>query len=248
MIARPNAIIAVTPSADHSGLEGYAVKFSGGEAVLPTAIDDVVDGVILEGAETTGSDSIALNSGGLAGTVKVKLSSSPGTVAMGTRLEITVGGTWKADAGTAGTVAAVACESGTADELIEATLIGGGGTITLEESYNTSITSSYADPDLTVTGQVQDAAGNSLSGRFIVGLYFGAAANDGTPFDAGDLAADTGSVLVVEHTADSYAEILTAADGSWGAVLTLAASDTIHSNAWVNGKVAVDDSGALTVA
>jgi hypothetical protein len=53
---------------------------------------------------------------------------------------------------------------------------------------------------------------------------------------------------VKEHTADSYAKVLTAADGTWGLELTLSASDTVHSNAWVEGGVAVDNSGALTVA
>jgi hypothetical protein len=248
MIARANAIVPITPAADHTGKEGYAVKIVSQEAAIVTSINDAPIGVILEGAGITGKDSVALIGSGLARTVKLKLGTSPGTVNLGTLLEIKSDGTFKADAGTSGTVCAMALETGAAGELIEAVLLTTAGTITLEQSFHSSLESDYSDPVLTVTGQVQDAAGNDLAGRFVVGVFFGEAANDGTPFDFGDLAAEAGSAIIKEHTADAYAKVLTAADGSWGLELTLAASDTVHSNAWVEGKVSVDNSGALTKA
>jgi hypothetical protein len=245
---RTNTIIPITPAVDHSGKEGYAVKIVSGEAAIVTNINDAPIGVIVEGADTDGKDSVALIGAGLSGTVLVKLGTSPGTVNLGTYLEIKSDGTFKADAGTSGTVCALALESGVAGELIEAALLTTAGTVTLEQSHHTTVESDYADPVLAVTGQVQDAAGNDLAGRFVVGVFFGEAANDGTPFDFGDLAAASGTVIVKEHTADAYAKVLTAADGSWGLNLTLAASDTVHSNAWVEGAVAVDNSGALVKA
>ena len=240
MLARENAIIRCTPAADYTGYEGYAVTIASGVATLVTALDAAPSGVILEGGTVAQGVSIALVGGGLAGTVKVKMAAAPGTVVQGTFLEITAAATFKADAGTAGTVCALALESGSAGELIEAVLLSAQGTVTLEQSWNTTVSGSASGADLTVTGQVQDAAGNDLAGRFLIKVWFGEAANDGTPHDFGDLAADTGSVIVKEHTADAYAEVLTAADGSWGVVLTVAADDTVHSNALVVGKVAVD--------
>jgi hypothetical protein len=248
MIARSNAIIPITPAADHTGKEGYAVVIVGGEASIVTSNTAAPIGVITEGAPTSGKDSVALIGGGLAGTVKVKLGTSPGTVNLGTYLEIKADGTFKADAGTSGTVCALALESGAAGELIEAALLTTAGTVTLEQSHHTTVESDYTDPVLAVTGQVQDAAGNDLAGRFVVGVFFGEAANNGTPFDFGDLAAISGTVIIKEHTTDAYCTVYTAADGSWGLNLTLSASDTVHSNAWVQGQVAVDNSGALVKA
>jgi hypothetical protein len=107
-------------------------------------------------------------------------------------------------------------------------------------AISTTCSGSAAGAALTVTGQVTDQTGQALSGRFVVGVFFGEAANDGTPYDFGDLAADTGSVIIKEQTTDAYAEVLTAADGSWGVVLTASGDDTVHSNAFVVGAVSVD--------
>jgi hypothetical protein len=243
---RSNTIIPITPAADHSGKEGYAVKIVSGEAALVTNISDAPIGVIVEGADTDGKDSVALIGAGLTGTVLVKLGTSPGTVNLGTYLEIKSDGTFKADAGTSGTVCAVALESGVAGELIEAALLTTAGTVTLEQSYNTTI---VADDDGAVaefTGQVQDAAGNNLAGRFIVAMYFGEAANNATPVDLGNPAAAAGTVILTEHVTDAYLEVLTAADGSWGVDYTLGSSDTIHGSAWVLGKTSAA-SVAVTV-
>jgi len=125
MEARDRAIIAMTPTADHSDYRGYAVVASAGSAALVTtpATDDVL-GVILDGEATTGQDSIAV-CGGNAGPVKVKLSASPGTVVAGTRLVLdgTTLGAAKATAGGARVEFARALESGSANELIEAILV-----------------------------------------------------------------------------------------------------------------------------
>lgn len=236
---RSNAIIPITPAADHSGKEGYAVKIVSGEAALVTANTDAPVGVIIEGQDTTGKDSVALIGSGLSGTVPVKLSASPGTVNLGTYLEIVADGTFKADAGTSGTVCAMALESGTAGEIIEAVLLTTAGTVTLEQSYHTTVEGTATGAVLAVTGQAQDAAGNDLSGRFIVGMYFSEAANNGVPFDFGNPAAASGTVIVKEHTADAYIEVLTGADGSWGVDLTVTSDDTVHTSAWVVGKVTV---------
>lgn len=121
MIARENKIIALTPTADHTGLEGYVVKNSSGSAALTTAVTDVPVGVVTEGATTSGKDSVALQ--GYGGTVKVKLHSSPGTVNAFSNLEVATNGTAKVASGTSGNIIfAQALESGSASELIEARL------------------------------------------------------------------------------------------------------------------------------
>lgn len=124
MIARGNAIIPLTPAADHTDKEGYFVELSSGNAAIVNATTDIPLGVILEGRPTTGKDSIAISAGGLSGTVKVKVKgSSPGTIALGTLLQLHSDGTVLADAGTGARVlVAQALEAGAADELIEAVL------------------------------------------------------------------------------------------------------------------------------
>lgn len=246
-IARENAVISVTVGTTTLvGKEGYAFKFhTDGTAIPISSNTDAVAGIILQGAAVGEEATVLLNGAG-GPTAYAKLGTSPGTVVRGTLIEIKADGSWKADAGTSGTVAAIALESGAAEELIEVALLGVSGTITLEQSWNTTCAGSADGAALTVSGQVQDAADNALAGRFIVGVFFGEGANDGIPHDFGDLAADTGSVLVKEHTADAYAEVLTAADGSWSVVLTVGSDDTVESNAFVIGKV-TSDSTAVDV-
>jgi hypothetical protein len=239
MIARSNAIIPITPAADHTGKEGYAVVIVDGKSSIVTSNTAAPIGVITEGADTTGKDSVALIGGGLAGTVKVKLGTSPGTVVLGTYLEIKADGAFKADAGTSGTVCALALETGAAGELIEAALLTTAGTVTLEQSYHTTVVGEPTGAVLAVTGQAQDAAGNDLAGRFVVGMYFSEAANNGIPFDFGNPAAAAGTVILKEHTADAYIEVLTDADGAWGVDLTVTSDDVVHTSAWVVGKVTV---------
>lgn len=124
MIRKTNAHVALTPTADHSDYEGHFVKLSSGSAALVTSASDAVYGVITDGQPTTGQDSIACSWGGFVGFVDVKLAASPGTVNLGTLLELTANGTVKASTGTAGTtLVAQALESGSANELIQAVLI-----------------------------------------------------------------------------------------------------------------------------
>lgn len=237
---RNNAIVPIYPNADHSGLEGYAVKIVAGKAALCNSLNDAPIGVIVEGGNGTTADSVALIGSGLGGTVLVRLAPSPGTVGLGTYLEITDDGDFKSDVGTAGTVCALALEAGSGRELIEAILLTNAGTVTLEQSYHTDIETDASGATLTVDGQVTDAGGNPLAGRFVVGVFLGEAANDGTPHDFGDLAAGSGSTIIREEVADAYAQVLTDADGSWSVELTLAGDDTVHVNAFVLGKVATD--------
>ena len=122
MIARDNAILALTPAADHTGKEGYFVELTGGEAAIVNAATDVPHGVILEGFPVAGAakDSIAISAGGFSGTVKVKLS---GAVSNGDLLELAADGTVVADSGAGARVlVAQALEDGADEELIEAVL------------------------------------------------------------------------------------------------------------------------------
>jgi hypothetical protein len=240
MIARNNAIIPLPTATSLVGKEGYFVKIVDAKAAIVTAVDDKPIGVILDASPA--EVSVALIGGGLAGTVKVKLDGTPGTCILGSPLEITATGTVKVDTGGGTeTVVAIALEAGAANELIEAVLLNANGTITLQQSFNTSVAVANADPadgTALVTGQVKDAAGNALAGRFAVAAYFGEAAHDGVPYDFGDLTAASGTVILKEHTTDAYAVILTKSDGSWGLVLDLGSDDTVHASAWVQGKIA----------
>ena len=116
-LTRDTAIFALTPAADQTDKEGYAVKIVAGEAAISTAHNGNF-GVILDGETTSGKSTIA-SMAGASGTVKVKLS---GTVALGGNLMIHTDGTWKAHASTK-IVAGVAMEAGVADELVEAALV-----------------------------------------------------------------------------------------------------------------------------
>jgi len=112
--------------------------------------------VILDGENTTGKDSIACAYGGFAGTVKVKLHSSPGTVVAGTPLELVAGGTVKQSSGSAGTVlVAQALETGAANELIEAALMR---PVTVPTSIDDdSVTAAKLAADAVTTAKILDA-------------------------------------------------------------------------------------------
>jgi hypothetical protein len=249
MIARTNAVIPCTPAADYTGLEGYFVKATGsGDTVtLCTGVTDSPLGVITEAPTDTGKLSVAILGGGLAGTVKVKVTAtSPGTIVFGSPLELAAeDGTVKLGTGGASTVVAKALEAGAAGELIEAILLTTAGTLTIDKTYNTTCVSTAAGAVMSTTGQVQDSAGTALSGYFMVGLLYSEAANTGIPYDFGNPAAQAGSVIVKEHTADALIVVLTKSDGSWGVDNTFTSDDTGFVAAWVEGKtsastVAVD--------
>lgn len=242
MIARTNAVIPCTPAADYTGLEGYFVKATGsGDTVtLCTGVTDSPIGVISEGGPTTSKVSVALMGGGLAGTVKVKVTAtSPGTIVFGSPLELAAeDGTVKLGTGGASTVVATALESGAAGELIEAILHTVAGTLTIDKTFLTTCASTASGAVMTTTGQVTDASGNALSGYFMVGFYYSEAANTGIPYDFGDIAAGSGTVIVKEHTTDAFGVLMTKSDGSWSIANTFSADDTGHIAAFVSGKCA----------
>ena len=124
MIARDTAVIPMTPSADHTGKEGYFVEYAAGpKAAICNAAADIPLGVIVDGADTTGNSAVATPAFG--GTVKVKVTGTrPGTINMGTYLTLKADGTVQADAGSGARVrVARALEAGAANELIEAYLM-----------------------------------------------------------------------------------------------------------------------------
>lgn len=95
-----------------------------------------------------------------------------------------------------------------------------------------------------ITGQVKDAEGNNLAGRFIIALFLGSAAY-GDPTDLGTLTAKANSRLLKEITDDALAYVLTHSDGSWGVDLDTAADGTVHAHAAVAGALATA-SAAIT--
>jgi hypothetical protein len=115
----------MTPNEDQTGKEGYAVKVDGttaNKAVLVTGITNTPFGIIVDGDTTSGKSTVAV-AGSFSGTVAAKLSASPGTVNAGTKLEITANGTLKASGTSTARNIAVALESGSANEMIEAAVI-----------------------------------------------------------------------------------------------------------------------------
>lgn len=123
LLRRESAIIPMTPAADHSALRGYFVEVSSGKASVCNAATDIPLGVILEGAPTTGEDTIAVCGGG-AGVVAVKCAASAGSISIGTYLVLHTDGTVKADPGTGDRVqVARALEAGANGALIDAVLI-----------------------------------------------------------------------------------------------------------------------------
>lgn len=240
MLARDNAILPFTPAADYTGYEGYFVKPSGAAVTLCTTTTDSPLGVITEGMPTTGKCSVAIIGGGLAGTVKVKVTAtSPGSIVMGSHLELAAeDGTVKLATGGGATVVAVALEAGSAGELIEASLLTTAGTVTIDKTYNTTCASIAAGAVMTTTGQVQDSAGTAIAGYFIIGLIYSEAANTAIPYDFGTPAAGSGSVILKALTTDALLMVQTKSDGSWSVANTFSADDTGFVSAFVMGKCA----------
>lgn len=115
MIARDSAVIAMTPTADHTDYEAYFVKDSSGNAALVTAADDDVIGVILHGEDTDGLDSILL----LAGGEKCPYVKLSGTVSKFGLLQLAADATVTADAGSGARIlVGRALAAGVADEKI----------------------------------------------------------------------------------------------------------------------------------
>lgn len=120
LLATPGGVFRGNSAADLTGKKGFFVEFTSGNIQLADNAADLPIGVLGDGDATGGS----VITTAAPGTVKVKLSGSPGTVSPGTYLTLVAGGTAGADTGTGARVqVARALESGTADELIEAILV-----------------------------------------------------------------------------------------------------------------------------
>jgi len=119
-IARKEAIIAMTPAADHSEKEGYFVEIVDEEASVCDSAADTPHGVILDGEDTDGQDSIGV-CGGNFGPAHVKLS---GAVSNGASLQLHTDGSVITDAGSgARVIVAKALEDGVSGDLIEAVIL-----------------------------------------------------------------------------------------------------------------------------
>ncbi len=114
------AIVAMTPTADHTALKGYLVANSGGNAAVNTSTTVPALGVILDGEPTTGKDAIALL-GGNHGTVKLK---AGGAITAFAKLQQKNDGTVIVDAGTgARVIVGLALEAAALNEIFEAMVI-----------------------------------------------------------------------------------------------------------------------------
>jgi len=119
-IARKEAIIALTPAADHSEKEGYFIQLTAGVPVVISSAATVPFGIIIDGEEADGVDSVGVCGGNLP-TVRVKLS---GTVAKGDSLQLAADGSAVVDAGSgARVVVGKALEAGVSGDLIETVIL-----------------------------------------------------------------------------------------------------------------------------
>jgi len=119
-IVRKEAIIALTPAVDHSEKEGYFIILTAGAPVVSSSASDVPFGVIIDGEEADGVDSIGV-CGGAFGSAHVKLS---GAVSKGDSLQLHTDGSVITDAGSgARVIVAKALEDGVSGDLIEAVIL-----------------------------------------------------------------------------------------------------------------------------
>ncbi len=87
-----------------------------------------------------------------------------------------------------------------------------------------------------ITGQVKDAQGNNLAGRFHLCVFLGSAAFGAPSAQGGTTAAAANTRILVADTANSLLQVLTHSDGSWGVDFTSAAgAETVHAHAAVTG-------------
>lgn len=105
--------------------------------------------------------------------------------------------------------------------------------------YTTVAIANTGTPDgkANITGQVKDAEGNNLAGRFLVALYVDDAAY-GDPADLGAITAKANSRILKPLTADALVLVLTHSDGSWGVEVDTDADGTVHAHAAVSGTFA----------
>ena len=90
-----------------------------------------------------------------------------------------------------------------------------------------------------VTGQVKDAQGNALAGRFHLSVFLGSAAFGAPNAQGGTAAAAANTRILVADTANCLFQVLTHSDGTWGVDFTSAAgNETVHAHAAVTGVFA----------
>jgi hypothetical protein len=120
MESKVKGIVAKTPVADHRTKEGYFVDVAAGVATVSSSATTRPFGVILEGENTDGVDSIAI-SGGNAGPVKVKAS---GTISEGAYVQLYTDGSVVTDATSGARVlVGIALESAVSGDLFDCQLI-----------------------------------------------------------------------------------------------------------------------------
>lgn len=122
-LTRENAILPFIPDTDLTGLEGLIAVREGTDKVRPWYVSSGKSplGAIIHGTNIDEKTSIALCAGGLAGTVKLKLSAA--VTFFGQELQVDNQGTVSPDPGSGSrTLVAQALETGVADEMIEAVL------------------------------------------------------------------------------------------------------------------------------
>ena len=126
MIARTLALIVFTAAVDLTGKEGYFVKTDTDPTQVTTvssATADVPLGVVSSEAVAGASAGILIGDA-FAGTTRVKLSATPGSVVNGAYGVLTADGSVKLDPGTGARVRVCRfLESGAANERVEAVLI-----------------------------------------------------------------------------------------------------------------------------
>lgn len=120
-LTRENAILPFTPASDLSNMEGNAVSInSAGEITLHASGDTKPFGVIIHGTTTEEKTSVALLSGGLRGTVKLKLKAAVNQV--GQVLHVAEDGSFSPDGSAYPIACAQALETGVEGELVEAVI------------------------------------------------------------------------------------------------------------------------------
>lgn len=120
MLSKKEAILPFTPAADHRTYEGYFVDVSASTATVSSSASTRPFGLILEGENTDGVDSIAV-CGGNVGPVKVK---SSGTIAQGAYCQLHTDGTVITDATSGARIlVCIALEAAVSGDLFDAVLI-----------------------------------------------------------------------------------------------------------------------------
>ena len=111
-----------------------------------------------------------------------------------------------------------------------------------DQIFNTSVAiANTGTPDgvAHITGQVKDAQGNALVGRFALCVYLAAASYGAPSAQSGVAVALANSRILVADTANCLLQVLTHSDGSWGVEFTSApGAETVHAHAAVSGVFA----------